>query len=147
MTRDVPTPFYRSCQGILRATVPWMIRPRYRGMYHVPVAGAALLLSNHQSYLDPILLGMHLARPCHFLARDTLFRNRVFGRLIRKVNTFPVRRDTADVTALTDVRLLRFTQRNLRRLRRRYPRTGAQIYVNLSKVLADRLASATERAR
>jgi hypothetical protein len=51
---------------------------------------------------------------------------------------------TADVTALSDVRLLRLTKNDLIQLKRRYPRIGAQIYANLSQVLADRLASLTE---
>jgi hydrophobe/amphiphile efflux-3 (HAE3) family protein len=54
---------------------------------------------------------------------------------------------SADVEALTDVRLIRLTSRNLDRLKRRYPRTGAQIYENLSRILADRLVRATERLR
>jgi len=48
-------------------------------------------------------------------------------------------------TTLSDVRLLRLTQDDLSRLKRRYPRIGAQIYANLSQVLADRLASLTKR--
>ena len=46
--------------------------------------------------------------------------------------------------AETDVRVLRLTRANLERLRRRYPRTGAQIYANLSVILADRVATTTK---
>jgi hypothetical protein len=42
------------------------------------------------------------------------------------------------------VRVLRLTRANLERLRRRYPRTGAQIYANLSAILADRVATTTK---
>jgi len=50
----------------------------------------------------------------------------------------------ADVRATSDVRLLRLSWADFDRLKRRYPRIGAQLYANLSKVLADRLTSLTE---
>ncbi len=55
--------------------------------------GGVVIASNHQSYLDPVLLGAGTSRPLSFMARDTLFRNPLFGPLIRGVHAFPVRRD------------------------------------------------------
>ena len=49
------------------------------------------------------------------------------------------------VDAITDVRLLRLDSNNLERLRKRYPRIGAQVLWNLSAVIANRLAHATDR--
>jgi hypothetical protein len=43
------------------------------------------------------------------------------------------------------VRLLRLDQANLARLQRRYPRTSANLFRNLSNVLAERLAAVTAR--
>jgi CRP-like cAMP-binding protein len=54
---------------------------------------------------------------------------------------------TADVDAASDVRLLRLTKTNLDRLVRRYPRIGARVLLNLSQVLAARMADVTERRR
>jgi hypothetical protein len=51
----------------------------------------------------------------------------------------------ADVRCATTARLLRLTQTDLERLNRRRPRIGAQVFANLSQVLADRLVSMTER--
>lgn len=56
-------------------------------------------------------------------------------------------RRTADVDAATDVRLLRLTVSDLERLRRRYPRTAARVYGNLSLRLAELVARSTERER
>jgi hydrophobe/amphiphile efflux-3 (HAE3) family protein len=50
---------------------------------------------------------------------------------------------TADVVAESDVRLLRFTRASLERIGRRYPRTAARLYSNLSDILADRVATTT----
>ena len=54
---------------------------------------------------------------------------------------------SADVDCESDVRLLRFDAVILDRLQRRYPRIAAQIFLNLSLVLADRLVRATDRVR
>lgn len=69
----------------------------------VPPRGGVLLAANHQSYLDPVVGGVGIPRECSFIARETLFRNPYFGRLIRYVNAFPVRRGEADVTAVKEL--------------------------------------------
>jgi predicted RND superfamily exporter protein len=68
------------------------------------------------------------------------------GDAVGEVGLFHGRR-TADVETVSEVTLLRLTLPNLERLRRRYPRIGAQIYRNLSYVLADRMARSTARMR
>jgi len=52
---------------------------------------------------------------------------------------------SADVETLSDVRLLRLDRADLDRLGRRYPRIALRIQANLSVVLANRLASVTQR--
>src|SRR4030042_358384 len=73
------------------------------GKDNVPDDGAFMLVSNHQSFLDPVFCGIFLKRPLYFLARDSLFANRFFGRLISSVNTIPVRRGQADLSAMKKV--------------------------------------------
>ena len=58
-----------------------------------------ILASNHQSYLDPVLIGTHVLRPLCFLARESLFRVPLLGGLIRRLNAFPVRRGGAAARA------------------------------------------------
>ena len=66
------------------------------------------------------------------------------GDLLGEVGLYHGQR-TADVTALSDVRLLRLDAAGLARLRSRYPRIGSQVLWNLSTVMANRLAQSTER--
>ena len=66
------------------------------------------------------------------------------GESVGEVGLYHGKR-TADVKSLTDVRLLRLESDNLRRLRRRYPRIAGQVLWNLSGVMADRLATASDR--
>jgi predicted RND superfamily exporter protein len=54
---------------------------------------------------------------------------------------------SADVDCESDVRLLRVDAQNLELLRRRYPRTSARVFQNLSQILAERLVRATDRIR
>jgi 1-acyl-sn-glycerol-3-phosphate acyltransferase len=62
---------------------------RYEGGRNVPASGPALMLANHESFLDPPLIGLTTTRPLHFLARKSLFKPG-FGELIRKLNAVPV---------------------------------------------------------
>jgi predicted RND superfamily exporter protein len=70
-----------------------------------------------------------------------LRRGDVFGEmgLIRKVER------TADVVASEDVEVMAMNERILTRVQRRYPRIAAKMFLNISKVLSDRLESQTDK--
>jgi 1-acyl-sn-glycerol-3-phosphate acyltransferase len=70
------------------------------GIENVPAKGGVLLIANHQSYLDPILVAVKLRRPVSFFAKSELFENRFFGWLIRNLHAFPVRQGAGDIGAL-----------------------------------------------
>ena len=85
----------------------WWFRLRVTGVEHVPPTGPALIVSNHQSILDPPVVGGSTPRQIYFLAKAELFRIPVFGRLIRALHARPVRREGSDPRALkTAARLL-----------------------------------------
>ncbi|MFL5240916.1 MAG: lysophospholipid acyltransferase family protein [Gemmataceae bacterium] len=63
---------------------------RYTGKRNLPKSGPVLLIANHQSFLDPLAVGLASPRHLSFLARKTLFNNRLFGGLLRSLNTVPV---------------------------------------------------------
>lgn len=64
------------------------------------------------------------------------------GAVMGEAGYFGQRR-TANVDAVTPVRLLRFDSQDLERLRLRYPRIAAIIFRNLNRIQAERLARAT----
>jgi 1-acyl-sn-glycerol-3-phosphate acyltransferase len=70
------------------------------GREHIPRKGAAVLASNHISYLDPPLIGSAIWRPAWFMAKAELFDTPAFGWLCRGLHAFPVRRGTGDRAAL-----------------------------------------------
>jgi len=63
---------------------------RTTGMLNMPKTGPALLVANHQSFLDPLIIGLVARRPLVYLARKTLFRNPLFAWMIRSLNAVPI---------------------------------------------------------
>ena len=55
---------------------------RTQGYRNVPPAGPALLIANHQSFVDPWIVGLAVKRHLTYLARKTLFKNPLFAGLI-----------------------------------------------------------------
>jgi 1-acyl-sn-glycerol-3-phosphate acyltransferase len=74
---------------------------RARGFENLP-AGGALLLVNHQSYLDPLLVGAPMTRPVSFLARDDLFRVPGVGWAIRNTYVLPISREAAGSASIRE---------------------------------------------
>lgn len=60
------------------------------GEEHVPADGAALVVANHPSYLDPVLLSLEVKRPIRFMAWDAVFRVPLLGPFLRAFGAFPV---------------------------------------------------------
>jgi len=65
---------------------------RVGGRANVPGSGPCLLVANHQSFLDPWLIGNASPRWLVYLARDSLFRNRLFAAAIRAYGAVPIDR-------------------------------------------------------
>lgn len=85
-------------------------RVRGIGRQHVPASGGGLLLSNHQSHLDPILVGAACPRRLNFLARESLFAVPVVGPLIASLDAIPIDRDRSGLGGLKET--LRRLKRN-----------------------------------
>ncbi len=86
---------------VLRNVFSFWMRYRARGFENLPEKGA-LFLINHQSFLDPLMVGLPLARPVSFLARDSLFRVPVIGWILRRTYVMPIRREAATTDALKE---------------------------------------------
>jgi 1-acyl-sn-glycerol-3-phosphate acyltransferase len=75
------------------------------GQMNIPKSGGVLMVTNHQSFLDPWLVGIAPSRQIHYMARDTLF-NKTGGiggflhYLLELWNAFPVKRGSADLTSI-----------------------------------------------
>ncbi|GII20623.1 lysophospholipid acyltransferase family protein [Planosporangium mesophilum] len=72
------------------------LRIRVEGAENVPRTGGAVLASNHIGYLDFIFagLGAHPSRRLvRFMAKESVFRNRISGPLMRGMKHIPVDRE------------------------------------------------------
>jgi 1-acyl-sn-glycerol-3-phosphate acyltransferase len=70
--------------------------------------GPVILASNHQSYVDPPLVGICSKRDVYYLARKTLLDVPLLGNLLPHINVIPVDRDGNDMSALKKIiRLVR----------------------------------------
>lgn len=77
-----------------------LFRLRVSGQNHLPHEGPALLVTNHQSFLDPWLIGIAPSRQIHYMARDTLFKGGFLHWLMECLNAFPVKRGHGDRGAI-----------------------------------------------
>ncbi|ATO16791.1 MULTISPECIES: lysophospholipid acyltransferase family protein [Micromonospora] len=71
------------------------LRLDVQGSDHVPRTGGAVLASNHVSYLDFIFCGYgahESRRLVRFMAKDSVFRHRISGPLMRGMKHIPVNR-------------------------------------------------------
>jgi len=81
---------------VLRAIFPIQVF----GREHIPQKGGFILAGNHVSYLDPLVLGSACPRRLDYMAKEELFYNRLFSWILYQVGCFPVKRDSADLSAL-----------------------------------------------
>ena len=84
--------WYRLIQCSLQLAAVLVYRVRYSGRRHIPSEGGVLVVSNHQSHLDPPLVGIGCPRLMNYLARDSLFHFAPFGRFIHSINAIPIDR-------------------------------------------------------
>ncbi len=96
------TPTYSLVRACCRIAASVLFDLKVYGVDNVPVTGGALLLSNHLSFLDPAVIGVQLRRPASYLAKSELFDVPVFGRVIPRLNAFPVRQGAGDVGAVRE---------------------------------------------
>ena len=94
---------FKLAQAFCRVFTSVYFDLRVWGVEHVPRAGGVLLVSNHQSYLDPVLLGTRLPRSLSYMAKSELFQvNPVFTWGIRSLGAFPVRQTGSAAGAIKE---------------------------------------------
>jgi 1-acyl-sn-glycerol-3-phosphate acyltransferase len=84
--------------AVLNAIMRPVTRRDWRGQDKIPKTGGVVFVVNHISNVDPLAVGQFLAysgRWPRFLAKASLFRNPVLGRLLRACGQIPVQRQSA----------------------------------------------------
>ena len=86
-----------------------LYRIRVHGLENYPSSDGALICANHQSNLDPIVVGASCLRPVNYLAKETLFRWGPMGWFLRWNGAIPIDRSRAGIGGMKET---------LRRLKR-----------------------------
>jgi 1-acyl-sn-glycerol-3-phosphate acyltransferase len=94
--------WYRVVRFLLQLIARYYVRRlRTYGSRNVPREGAAFLLANHTSGVEPLLIG--LAVPHRMLVgpgKVQIFANPVFAYVMKKIGIFPLHQGTADAAAV-----------------------------------------------
>lgn len=76
---------------------------RVRFAESLPKQGGLLVLSTHQSHLDPLLLGLSCHRRLSSMARSSLYRFKPFAAIITALDAIPIDRESSTVAAMKGV--------------------------------------------
>ncbi|MDR3255228.1 MAG: 1-acyl-sn-glycerol-3-phosphate acyltransferase [Synergistaceae bacterium] len=87
--------FYWITKIFFRIVFTLYNRLEIRGLDKVPRGAVLIVASNHSSYIDPPLLGGLFPGRLKYLAKESLFRNPVFGFLISSLGAMPVTRENS----------------------------------------------------
>lgn len=100
--------WYSFCRLMSQVAFAVCFRLRAIDRGRVPRTGGVLLVANHQSYLDPVIVAVGLPRAVSFMARRSLFKVAPFRWLIESLGAFPIDRGRPDIKALKEgIRRLR----------------------------------------
>ncbi len=95
-----PRPIYRWGHRLTSLFCKTVGRLEVQGVNNIPKEGGVLFLSNHVSFLDPVIVGSAANREIHYMARSNAFDIPGLGKLIAVFNAYPVNRGAPDLGAL-----------------------------------------------
>jgi 1-acyl-sn-glycerol-3-phosphate acyltransferase len=95
------TSAYRAVMAVTTPAVRWWGRLQVSGLEHMPLEGPVLLAGNHDSYWDPIAIGIAALprRQIRALAKSTLWKPGV-GKVLDGMGQIPIDRGAGDAGAL-----------------------------------------------
>jgi 1-acyl-sn-glycerol-3-phosphate acyltransferase len=87
LTQNMPIWFMQLVVWLL---IHVLYRIRTRGLEHIPAHGAVIVVCNHISYVDALLLGGLLPRPPRFVMYHKIYRLPVLNGLFRAARVIPI---------------------------------------------------------
>jgi 1-acyl-sn-glycerol-3-phosphate acyltransferase len=92
-------PAFRFGAGVLRPLLNLIIKRDWRGAEKLPESGAAIVVCNHLSYLDPLTFTHFLynnGRAPRYLGKASVFKIPIIGAIIKAAGQIPVHRESKD---------------------------------------------------
>lgn len=93
---------YDALRVFARTVAVTFYQIRVAGRENWPTTGGGLVCSNHQSFLDPPLIGLTCDRRMNYLARDTLFKVPVLSPVMSYLDTIPIDREGTGLSGLKE---------------------------------------------
>lgn len=93
---------YDVIRVIARLFATLVFRIRCHGRTNYPSTGGALVCANHQSFLDPVLVGLTCGRRLNYLARSSLFRHALLRPIIQFLDAIPIEREGMGLSGLKE---------------------------------------------
>lgn len=91
---------YRVIRKLLAIYLAIFNNWKIKGKENIPPQGSVVLIGNHVSLWDPVILACSVDRTVHFMAKEELFRIPLVGKLISALCAFPIKRGQPDRNAL-----------------------------------------------
>ena len=97
--------------AIFQWFVRWMFRVqltlayrfRVHGLENFPESGSTLICGNHQSFLDPVVIGVASPQPLNYLARQTLFESAPAVQMFLSLNdAIPIDRESIGLAGVKE---------------------------------------------
>ena len=86
--------FYSVCKAICLVFLKLARRLTVIGDRNLPAEQGIIVVANHISYWDPIVIGCVFNRQVFFMAKENLFKIPLVGFCIRKYGAFPVDKES-----------------------------------------------------
>ena len=91
---------YGFIKALLRCYFRIAYNLKFEGRENIPTDENVIYTPNHRSNADPPLVGSFLKGHISFMAKEELFKNKIFAWLIRSLGAFPVSRGKGDMKVI-----------------------------------------------
>jgi 1-acyl-sn-glycerol-3-phosphate acyltransferase len=96
----VKGPLYYFLRGIALLFIKLYFRIEVVGVENVPTSGPLIIAPSHRSNIDFLLMAPVTRVPIRFMAKDSLFKIKVFAKILNYLGSFAVIRNTSDRSSL-----------------------------------------------
>jgi 1-acyl-sn-glycerol-3-phosphate acyltransferase len=100
--REPMTRTYRFALGLATPTVRLWGRLKVEGLENIPAEGPLLIVGNHDSYWDPVVIGIAAIRhrQIRALSKSSLWKVKGLNKVLDGMGQIPIERGTGDAGAL-----------------------------------------------
>lgn len=98
------SPFYINIFKIItKPYISLIWKYKIKNKYKIPKGEQVLILSNHQTDLDPIFIYYHFNKPLYIVATDNIFKKGITAKFLRGLGAIPKRKGLADLNCVKEM--------------------------------------------